>query len=217
MSPDLPEMREFRARPGPRSDCVAVFAERTSSTQGIDCPVVDDVVPKWELFIGYQWLNPGGNVPDQSTPPSALPSSCPRSSQGLRHQSGLQLHQESGSRRQLRRGLEPQRAVSTPFSVGPKYTWRGDDVNFFVHTLLGFERLAADGIPSSNGVAALLGGGMDIKLWKPVTLRLFEADFQWARQNFSCVVPPNDSQAAPSELQRCPPDDRSGVQLRRSS
>src|ERR1035438_432529 len=29
----------------------------------------DDTVPKVELFVGYQWLNPGGNVPDQTPPP----------------------------------------------------------------------------------------------------------------------------------------------------
>src|SRR5260370_1269279 len=36
----------------------------------------DDAVPKAELFVGYQWLNPGGNIPDQNTPPNAfkLPS-----------------------------------------------------------------------------------------------------------------------------------------------
>src|SRR3981081_714075 len=36
----------------------------------------EDAVPKVELFIGYQWLNPGGNIPDRSTPPKAfkLPS-----------------------------------------------------------------------------------------------------------------------------------------------
>ena len=83
-------------------------------------------------------------------------------------------------------------SISTA-SIGPKYTWRGDDVNFFVHTLFGFERLSTRGVPSSNGIAAILGGGMDIKLWKPITLRLFEADFQYARQNFSGVVPANNS------------------------
>ena len=72
------------------------------------------------------------------------------------------------------------------FMVGPKFTWRGDGVNFFVHTLLGFERLAAQmAVDSSNGLAALLGGGMDLKLWKQVSLRVFEADFQWAHQNFA--------------------------------
>ena len=33
-------------------------------------------------------------------------------------------------------------ASSRTVSIGPKYTYRGDDVNFFVHTLLGFERLS---------------------------------------------------------------------------
>src|SRR5208283_3380302 len=32
----------------------------------------DDAVPKWELFLGYQWLNPGGNVPDPISPPNAV-------------------------------------------------------------------------------------------------------------------------------------------------
>ncbi|MGC1474654.1 MAG: hypothetical protein WA804_02335, partial [Terriglobales bacterium] len=29
----------------------------------------DDTVPKVELFIGYQWWNPGGNLPNNGTPP----------------------------------------------------------------------------------------------------------------------------------------------------
>ncbi|MFI5118708.1 MAG: hypothetical protein ACHP8B_18635, partial [Terriglobales bacterium] len=74
-------------------------------------------------------------------------------------------------------------------SVGPKLTWRGEGVNFYVHTLLGFERLSSHGNESKNGVAAILGGGMDLKLWKPVTLRLFEADYQWSAQNFADEVP----------------------------
>jgi len=48
----------------------AQTAPKASSAQS------DDAVPKAELFIGYQWLNPGGNIPDQNTPPGAfrLPS-----------------------------------------------------------------------------------------------------------------------------------------------
>ncbi|MFY9660575.1 MAG: hypothetical protein WAJ97_08120, partial [Terriglobales bacterium] len=35
--------------------------------------------PTMELFVGYQWYNPGGNVPDQSVPPNPfkLPSIAP--------------------------------------------------------------------------------------------------------------------------------------------
>ena len=53
--------------------------------------------------------------------------------------------------------------------------------------------LSSRGIDSTNGVAAILGGGMDLKIWKPLSLRLFEADYQLARMNFSNNVPPNDS------------------------
>src|ERR1035437_7271929 len=85
------------------------------------------------------------------------------------------------------------------FSVGPKLTYRGEGVNFFVHTLLGVERLSSQGNDASNGIAALLGGGMDLKLWKPVSLRLFEADYHWARQNFASTVRLEDGSLRRSE------------------
>src|SRR5258708_9663805 len=49
----------------------AQIAPKTSPVQSSD-----DAVPKAELFLGYQWLNPGGNIPDHSVPPNAfkLPS-----------------------------------------------------------------------------------------------------------------------------------------------
>ena len=153
-------------------------------------PSSDDF-PKAELFIGYQWLNPGGNIPNTQTSPVTafkLPSISQGFGTSLAYNFTKNLALEGDY------GGDWNRAASiSTASIGPKYTWRGDDVNFFVHTLFGFERLSTRGIPSSNGIAAILGGGMDVKLWKPITLRLFEADFQYARQNFSSVVPANNS------------------------
>src|SRR5271157_1216739 len=36
----------------------------------------DETPPKVELFVGYQWLNPGGDIPDRNSPPQSfkLPS-----------------------------------------------------------------------------------------------------------------------------------------------
>ncbi len=31
-----------------------------------------EAAPKAELFVGYQWLNPGGNIPDFNVPPNAF-------------------------------------------------------------------------------------------------------------------------------------------------
>jgi len=152
----------------------------------------DDTLPKVEWFIGYQWLNPGGNVPDQSTPPNAvqLPSLSKGggSSVAYNFTKNLALEGNYG----VNWNGNNDTFINT-LSAGPKATYRGGNVDYFVHTLLGFERLSPQGINPSNGVAAILGGGMDLKITKGVTLRLFEADFQWSHQNFSSVVPPSDS------------------------
>ncbi|MFI5118743.1 MAG: hypothetical protein ACHP8B_18810, partial [Terriglobales bacterium] len=146
----------------------------------------DDTVPKGEWFVGYQWLNPGGNIPDQSIPPVAvkLPSMAKGfgTSVAYNFTKNLALEASYG-------GDWSNNVGVNILSAGPKATWRGDGVNFFVHTLIGFEHLSPSQLPASTGVAAILGGGMDLKLWKPVSLRLFEADFLWAHQNFSSIVP----------------------------
>jgi hypothetical protein len=152
----------------------------------------DDTVPKVEWFIGYQWVNPGGNIPDLSVSPP-VPIKAPSMSHGFgtnvayNFTKYLSLEGNYG-------GNWSEHLNEQAFSVGPKLTYRGDGVNFFVHTLISLNHLAPknDG-DKSNGLGALLGGGMDLKLWKQVSLRLFEADFEWARHNFSSVVPLEDA------------------------
>jgi outer membrane protein OmpA-like peptidoglycan-associated protein len=149
-----------------------------------------DDFPKVELFLGYQWLNPGGNIPDQNTPPN--PFKLPSIAQGFG--TNLSYNFTKNLALEANYGGDWNRYASiSAATIGPKYTWRGENANFFLHTLVGFQRLSSRGIDSTNGVAALLGGGMDLKLWKPVSLRLFEADYQLARMNFSNDVPADNS------------------------
>lgn len=154
----------------------------------------DDVVPDWELFVGYQWLNPGGNVPDQTPPPSGpLPVKLNSMDKGFGTSLGYNFTKNLGLEGDYGVDFNKQATAST-LSIGPKATYRGDGVNFFVHALFGFEHLSSQGNPAGNGIAAILGGGMDLKLWKPVTLRLFEADYQLARHDFSAEVSPADNE-----------------------
>jgi hypothetical protein len=152
-----------------------------------------DDFPKAEVFVGYQWLNPGGNVPDQSTPPNAikLPSIAPGGGANVTYNFTKYLGLEGNFGADVNNHGNVEAIM-----VGPKLTFRGDNVNYFVHTLFGWERVGArtDGDFASEGVGALLGGGMDLKLWKRVYFRVFEADFQWAHENFSKEVPPDESQ-----------------------
>jgi hypothetical protein len=148
----------------------------------------DDIVPKWELFLGYQWVNPGGNIPDTSTSP---PTEMKLKSMSKGGGANISYNFTKYIAGEINYGGNwADQANEQAFSLGPKFTYRGDGVNFFAHTLISLNRLTpGNGVDASNGVGALLGGGMDLRLWKQVSLRLFEADFEWAHHNFTSVVP----------------------------
>jgi hypothetical protein len=54
---------------------------------------------------------------------------------------------------------------------------------------LGLNRLELPGSGNHNGIGAILGGGIDLNVSRAFAIRLFEADYQWARQNFSDQIP----------------------------
>ena len=132
----------------------------------------DEVPPKVECFVGYQWLNPGGNIPDQTPPPAGplafkLPSIAPGFGTSLSYNFTKNLALEGNYGGNWNRNAK----------INSRQHWtevhlsrRGREL-FRAHT----DRIRTisrpKGVPSSNGVAAVLGGGMDLKLWKPVTLR----------------------------------------------
>lgn len=152
----------------------------------------DEKPPKAELFVGYQWLNPGGNVPkgtDSFGNPLAfkLPSIPQGVGASLAYNFTKYWALEGDYGGNWNKG-----ANETTASIGPKLSFRGENVTFFAHTLLGINRLATNGVHANNGIGTILGGGMDLKLWKPVSFRLFEADFVYARHNFSGTVPISD-------------------------
>jgi hypothetical protein len=151
-----------------------------------------DDTPKAEFFIGYQWWNPGGNIPDLNTsPPVAfhLPAVAQGFGANLTYNFTKYLGLEANYGGDWNRF-----AANNAFVVGPKMTWRGEGVNFFAHALLGFDRFATRGIAPDNGVAALLGGGMDLRIWKALSFRVFEADYQIERVDFSSAVGPENPQ-----------------------
>lgn len=146
--------------------------------------------PKAELFVGYEWLNPGGNIPDGNVPPNAfhLPAIAQGGGASLAYNFNNYFSVEGNW------GLNGDKyATINTAGIGPRLTYRGaDGINFFAHTLIGFQRLSSRSFGSDNGISAILGGGMDIRIWKPLSLRLFEADFVWAHHNLSAAVPITD-------------------------
>ena len=146
----------------------------------------DVETPKYEIFLGYQWLHPGGNVPapfQNYNAPVAMKLPDMTAGFGTAFTYNFQKYF----------GLEGDFGTNwdnyeTTISVGPKLNLRTDQSNFFLHTLLSYNRLGVDGLPNGNGIGAILGGGWDLRVNHLLSLRIAEADYVWARQNYSSVV-----------------------------
>jgi hypothetical protein len=153
----------------------------------------DDSYPKAELFAGYQWLNPGATIP---APGHSFFAPVPNKLGDIPQGAGASLTWNFTKLLGLEGdygGNWNKVGNESTGSIGPKMTWRGDGVNFFAHTLLSYNRFTTKGLDSSNGIGAILGGGIDLKATRLLTLRLIEADYVYARHSFSDVA----SQAFP--------------------
>ncbi|MBZ5722885.1 MAG: hypothetical protein LAO03_21300 [Acidobacteriia bacterium] len=150
----------------------------------------EDAVPKVEVFTGYQWLNPGGSVPAPGSNPLAPRAlKLPSIPQGAGGSLTYNFNRYWGLEGDLG-GNWNKFANETTVSVGPRLMWRTEGMNMFVHTLFGYNRLTPKGLDASDGIGAILGGGIDLKVWRPLSLRLFEADYVWAHHNFSSNAAP---------------------------
>lgn len=150
----------------------------------------DETPPKVDVFVGYQWLNPGGTVPE-GTP--ALGVKLPSLPAGVAGTVTYNFDKWWGLSGDLGTSYNRRQTSEHMLSVGPRLMWRGDGVNFFAHTMLGLNVLRPNEAPSSSGIGAVLGGGMDLKLGRGFDLRLFEADYVLGRHNFSSLASVIDS------------------------
>ena len=171
---------------------IALPSMLNAQTAAPNAPSVqsDDTYPKAEVFVGYQWLHPGGDVPDQSTPPKAI--GLARMAQGFGFGAAYNFTKNLAFEGTYGQNWKDGGGNDIFGGLGPKATWRGENVDLFIHTLIGFDRIRPEGIHHSLGVGALLGGGVDLKLFKGLKFRLIEVDYQWAHEGYASVVPPDD-------------------------
>ncbi len=147
-----------------------------------------DSNPKWDLFVGYQWLHPGGTVP---TPfgdfnnPTGL--NVPDMSAGFGSALTYNFDPHWGAEADFGHNWGSGNYETTG-SIGPRFIWRTDGANYFLHTLVSLNRVSINGLNANNGVGAILGGGMDLPIKKWLAFRLFEADYVWGRHNYADFV-----------------------------
>ncbi|MGA8270189.1 MAG: OmpA family protein [Candidatus Sulfotelmatobacter sp.] len=147
-----------------------------------------DSNPTWDLFVGYQWLHPGGTVPvpfgDFNNPTS---QNVPDMAAGFGSALTYNFDPHWGAEFDFGHNWGSANYETTG-SIGPRFIWRTDSANYFLHTLVSLNRVSINGLNAGNGIGAILGGGMDLPIKKWFAFRLFEADYVWARHNYADFV-----------------------------
>jgi len=146
-----------------------------------------DANPQWDLFVGYQWLHPGGSVPtpggDYNNP---TPLTLPDAAKGAGAALTYNFDPHWGVEFDAGDNKNDTVIYESTFSVGPRFVWRTDNANYFLHSLVSLNRLKINELGSGQGgIGAILGGGMELPFTKRFAWRVFEADYVWARHNYS--------------------------------
>jgi len=144
-----------------------------------------DSTPKWDLFAGYQYLNPGGNTPAAfSDPNNPTPYSVPGMGAGFGTSLAFNVDPHWAAEADFGHNWGSSNYETTG-SIGPRFMWRTEDANYFLHALVGYNRLVVSGLSDGkNGINIILGGGMDLPITKKIAWRLFEADWVWTHHNY---------------------------------
>lgn len=168
-----------------RALVVGLFVVLTVILISSSAAAQSDSNPKWDLFVGYQWLHPGGTVPQAfSDPANPIPFKIPDQSAGFGSALTYNFDRHWGLEFDFGHNWGDGNYESTG-SFGPRFMWRSDQANYFLHTMLSYNRLSVNGLDPRNGIGVIMGGGMDLPIKNWLSFRLFEADYVWARHNYA--------------------------------
>src|SRR5690242_11419126 len=105
----------------------------------------DVETPKYEIFAGYQWLHPGGTVPTpfgNYNAPTGM--NIPDMPAGFGTSFTWNFQKYFGLEGDFGHNWDD---YETTVSVGPKATYRTEYANYFLNTLLSYNRLGVNGLP----------------------------------------------------------------------
>lgn len=71
------------------------------------------------------------------------------------------------------------------FMGGPTYRFPHERVTPFLHAFTGLHRMKLGTFGWDNGLGVLAGGGLDVKAFKHVSIRVIQADYEFARHDFA--------------------------------
>jgi hypothetical protein len=150
-----------------------------------------DSTAKFDVFAGYQFLNPGGTVP-LGSPNNPTPFKLSGMGKGLGGAFTYNVDSHWGMEGDFGYNWDTNSASSEwTVGAGPRFIVRAEDVAFFLHALGTLNRVTYNsGSALHDGIGVILGGGMDIPIGKMFSWRVFGADYVWAQHNFASLASP---------------------------
>jgi outer membrane protein OmpA-like peptidoglycan-associated protein len=165
----------------------------------------DQPAPKWELFGGYSFFDPGANVhgllPGGLLPAASRLESNPRGvgvgvTYNFNRWFGLTAD-ASGHWDSNETGLTGRIDDAAFYNVfmGPKLTLRSHYFSPFIEALVGWHRLSPDLFKGDDRFGFMAGGGLDLNLNRHFALRLIRGDFVFSNHQFgpNSTVPATDA------------------------
>jgi outer membrane protein OmpA-like peptidoglycan-associated protein len=155
--------------------------------------------PKWELYGGYSFFQPGGDVHGQLFPTATQSVSSrmeanPRGAgasltYNFNRWVGLTLdtstHWGSGETTTFNRIDD---VGFSNLSIGPKVTFRHEHFSPFLEVLVGDHRLMPDAFHDVDKLGLMVGGGLDLNLTRHVALRLIRADYVVSNYQYGAPI-----------------------------
>ncbi len=133
--------------------------------------------PKNEIYLGYSWLHPNGKVdwgqvPDIVSGGDASITHYFSNVWNLGVIADGSFHSGKGAGGNL--GANVGLAMG-----GLQYKLHNDQLSPFVRAMVGAADLSPDILRSEWKPAIDVGGGLDLSLWKPVSIRIAQVDYIW--------------------------------------
>jgi outer membrane protein OmpA-like peptidoglycan-associated protein len=174
-----------------------------------------ETAPRLDIFGGYSWLHPGGNIAIQGPagPTLSMQPTFPMSDEtrgwdaavAYNFNKWVALEGDAGkhycSNQSIKEAFPPLTMTNVTsgscvspsiatYMAGPRLAIRTQHFSPFAHILVGAARVTPKTVSlnTANGFSGAIGGGIDLWLYKNrVAVRLFQADFMFESQKVNEV------------------------------
>jgi len=171
-------------------------------------------VPKAEIFVGYSWLDPNGKIPFNNclldgkgdrTGVAPIPMATPNQNEncfagsfklpnykwGWGTAFAFPLNNWFAFVADFSGHYQDDGAIHT-FMVGPQFKWRTEHIAPFAEALVGAADVSPEFFPRHTTVAVGGGGGLDLSVFRHMSIRLLQADYIWTNYQYKMFPTEHD-------------------------